>query len=169
MMLSGTEVAVFCVWVDGAHFYVREVEYDKERAELIDYKTREFQQICIAGKQIMDIVNNPESHEQFDEYTAMLDNIAPESTHLDDEQSLSRELFPESDGLVKGDEKDFRFLLDYNQAHESIKVLEDSKQLAKNNILALMKDAEVLEFNDGKVTWRRADGKRDYFQIKINK
>jgi hypothetical protein len=46
--------------------------------------------------------------------------------------------------------------LEYNQAHESIKVLEDSKQLAKNNILALMKDAEVLEFNDGKVTWRYA-------------
>lgn len=169
MMLSGTEVAVFCVWVDGAHFYVREVEFDKERAEFIDYKTREFQQICIAGKQIMDIISNPESHEQFDEYTAMLDDIAPESTHLDDEQALSRELFPESNGLVKGDEKDFQFLLDYNEAHESIKLLEDSKQLAKNNILALMKDAEVLEFNDGKVTWRRADGKRDYFQIKINK
>ena len=76
-------------------------------------------------------------------------------------------MFPESDGLIRGDEKDFQFLLDYDQAHQSIKALEESKQLAKNNILALMKDAEVLEFNDGKVTWRRSEGKRDYFQIKL--
>lgn len=169
MMISGVEVGVFAVLVNGVYFHVREVELDNDLAEKIDYETRKFAQVCLAGKQILDLINSATSQSEKEEYQAMLEDITPDPTELEDEQLLNKELFSESNGLIKGSESDFKYLLDYQQAHDNIKALEESKQLAKNNILSLMKDAEVLQFEEGKATWRRSEGKRDFFSIKIDK
>ena len=170
MMVSNTKVAVFCVLVNGVYFHVREVEYDSYLSDKIDYKTREFADICKAGKQILDLMKDAKSDSEYNDYQAMLDSIAPEPTALEDEQVLTKELFGNSKDLIKGDEKDFRFLLEYQQAHDDIKALEEAKQLAKNNVLRVMKDAEVMEFDGGKCTWRRGgDNKRDFFSIKVFK
>jgi hypothetical protein len=52
MMVTGTEVAVFNVLVNGVYFHTREVEFDKVLSQFIDHETRQFAQLCIAGKQI---------------------------------------------------------------------------------------------------------------------
>jgi hypothetical protein len=169
MMVSNTKVAVFCVLVNGVYFHVREVEYDSFLADKIDYETRKFADICKAGKQILDLMKDAKSDSEYNEYQAMLDSIAPEPTELEDEQVLTKELFGNSKDLVKGDENDFKYLLDYQQAHDNIKALEEAKQLAKNSLLRVMKDAEVMEFEGGKITYRRADLKRDYFALKLYK
>ena len=169
MMVSNTKVAVFCVLVNGVYFHVREVEYNPFLADIIDHKTREFADVCKAGKQILDLMKDAKSDSEYNEYQAMLDSIAPEPTALEDEQVLTKELFGNSKDLIKGDEKDFKYLLNYQEAHDSIKALEEAKQLAKNNITRLMSDAEVMEFEGGKCVWRRSDGKRDYFSLKLYK
>ena len=169
MMVSETKVAVFCVLVNGVYFHVQEVEYDSSLADKIDYETRKFAEICKAGKQILDLRKLCKNDSDYNEYTAMLESIAPEPTALDDEQVLNKELSPESLGLFKGDENDFHYLLEYQQAHDGIKALEDAKQLSKNKITRLMKDAEIMEFEGGKVVWRRSSGKRDYFSLKLFK
>ena len=169
MMVTGTEVAVFATLVNGVYFHVREVEFDKVLSQFIDHETRQFAQLCIAGKQIVDLINSAKSKEEKEEYQAMLEDITPDATELDDEQNLNKELFSKSDGSIKGSESDFKFLLDYQDAHDKIKGLEELKQLSKNKITTLMKDAEVMEFEFGRVTWRRSDGKRDYFSLRIDK
>lgn len=169
MMVSETKVAVFCVLVNGVYFHVQEIEYDSSLADKIDYETRKFADICKAGKQILDLRKLAKTDSEYEDYTAMLDNIAPEATALEDEQVLTKELFGNSVNSIIGDEKDFKYLLDYQQAHDGIKALEDAKQLSKNNITRMMKDAEIMEFEGGKVTWRRSDGKRDYFSLKLFK
>lgn len=46
--------------------------------------------------------------------------------------------------------------------------LSKRKQELKNNILNFMGDIEVIDFGDrGKITWRREEGKRPYFGVKI--
>ena len=169
MMVSNTEVAVFCVLVNGFYFHVREVEFDKERAELIDHSVREFSTLCVAGKQIMELIAEAESKDEKEEYMAMLSEIEPEALELEDEQALNKEMNPVSDGEIIGDEKDFVYLEQYQQASDKIKVLEADKQLAKNKITTLMKDVEVIKYKAGRVTWRREEGKRDYFSIKVDK
>lgn len=169
MMVSGTDVAVFCVLVNGFYFHAKEIEFDRERAEFIDYSVREFATICTAGKQILDMISSAESKEEKAEYQAMLDEIEPEALELDDEQSLNREMNPVSDGEIIGDEKDFIYLEQYQEASDKIKALESDKQLAKNKITTLMKDAEVIKYKEGRVTWRRGEGKRDYFSIKVDR
>jgi hypothetical protein len=169
MMATGTEVAVFNVLVNGVYFHTREVEFDKVLSQFIDHETRQFAQLCIAGKQIVDLINSAKSTSEKEEYQAMLEDITPDATELDDEQSLNKELFSESNGSIKGSESDFKFLLDYQDAHDKIKALEELKQLNKNKITTLMKDAEEMLFEGGKVVWRRSDGKRDYFSLKIDK
>jgi predicted phage-related endonuclease len=169
MMVTGTEIAVFNVLVNGVYFHTREVEFDKVLSQFIDHETRQFAQLCIAGKQIVDLINSAKSTSEKEEYQAMLEDITPDATELDDEQSLNKELFSESNGSIKGSESDFKFLLDYQDAHDKIKGLEELKQLNKNKITTLMKDAEEMLFEGGKVVWRRADGKRDYFSLKIDK
>lgn len=170
MMVSETKVAVFCVLVNGAYFHVMEVDYDKSIVDKIDYETRKFAEICKAGKQILDLLKEAKSESEADDYRAMFDQITPEPTSLDDEQLLNKEIYGNSIGLLKGDEKHFKYILDYQQAHDNIKASEDAKQLAKNHITRLMKDAEVMEFDGGKVTWRRGgNNKRDYFSIKLLK
>jgi predicted phage-related endonuclease len=169
MMVTGTEVAVFNVLVNGVYFHTREVEFDKVLSQFIDHETRQFAQLCIAGKQIVDLINSAKSKAEKEEYQAMLEDITPDATELDDEQSLNKELFSESNGSIKGSESDFKFLLDYQDAHDKIKGLEELKQLNKNKITTIMKDAEEMLFEGGKVVWRRADGKRDYFSLKIDK
>ena len=169
MMVTGTEVAVFATLVNGVYFHVREVEFDKVLSQFIDHETRQFAQLCIAGKQIVDLINSATTKEEKEEYQAMLEDITPDATELDDEQNLNKELFSKSDGSIKGSESDFKFLLDYQDAHDKIKGLEELKQLSKNKITTLMKDAEEMLFEGGKVVWRRADGKRDYFSLKIDK
>jgi hypothetical protein len=99
----------------------------------------------------------------------MLEDITPDASALDDEQDLNKELFSESVGSIKGSESDFKLLIDYQLAHDQIKAYEEVKQQAKNRITTLMKDSEVMEFEFGRVTWRRSDGKRDYFSLKIDK
>lgn len=169
MMVTGTEVAVFNVLVNGVYFHTREVEFDKVLSQFIDHETRQFAQLCIAGKQIVDLINSAKSKEEKEEYQAMLEDITPEASSLDDEQDLNKELFSESVGSIKGSESDFKLLIDYQLAHDQIKAYEEVKQQAKNKITTIMKDAEVMEFEFGRVTWRRSDGKRDYFSLKIDK
>jgi hypothetical protein len=169
MMATATEVAVFNVLVNGVYFHTREVEFDKVLSQFIDHETRQFAQLCIAGKQIVDLINSAKSKEEKEEYQAMLEDITPDATELDDEQNLNKELFSKSDGSIRGSESDFKFLLDYQDAHDKIKGLEELKQLSKNKITTLMKDAEEMLFEGGKVVWRRSDGKRDYFSLKIDK
>jgi hypothetical protein len=169
MMVTGTEVAVFNVLVNGVYFHTREVEFDKVLSQFIDHETRQFAQLCIAGKQIVDLINSAKSKAEKEEYQAMLEDITPEASALDDEQDLNKELFSESVGSIKGSESDFKLLIDYQLAHDQIKAYEEVKQQAKNKITTLMKDAEVMEFEFGRVTWRRSDGKRDYFSLKIDK
>jgi predicted phage-related endonuclease len=169
MMVTGTEVAVFNVLVNGVYFHTREVEFDKVLSQFIDHETRQFAQLCIAGKQIVDLINSAKSKAEKEEYQAMLEDITPDASALDDEQDLNKELFSKSDGSIKGSESDFKLLIDYQLAHDQIKAYEEVKQQAKNRITTLMKDAEVMEFEFGRVTWRRSDGKRDYFSLKIDK
>ena len=168
MMVSGTEVAVFCVLVNGFYFHVKEVYLDLERVKLIDESVREFATLCIAGKQIVDLIGSAESTSEREEYQAMLSEIEPEALELEDEQALNKELNPESAGFISGSQSDYELLVEYNTAHEQIKGLEERKQLAKNKLTTKMQEAEEIRFEDGsKVTWRRAEGKRDYFSIKI--
>lgn len=169
MMVSGTEVAVFCVLVNGFYFHVREVEFDAELAEKIDHDVRQFATTCIAGKQIMELIAEAESKDEKEEYMAMLSEIEPEALELEDEQALNKEMNPVSDGEIIGDEKDFIYLEQYQEASDKIKALEADKQLAKNKITTLMKDVEVIKYKAGRVTWRREEGKRDYFSIKVDK
>lgn len=171
MMVSNTNVAVFCVLVNGNKFHVREVEYDSSIADEIDYKTREFATVVKAGKQILDLVRSAQTEQERGEYEAMLEEITPDPAELLDEQDLNKELFSNSNGSIIGDEKDFKYILDYTNASEIIKQQEELKQLSKNNITTLLKDAEEIKFEGGKVTWRRAsDGlKRDYFSVKLFK
>jgi predicted phage-related endonuclease len=169
MMVTGTEVAVFNVLVNGVYFHTREVEFDKVLSQFIDHETRQFAQLCIAGKQIVDLINSAKSKAEKEEYQAMLEDITPDASALDDEQDLNKELFSESVGSIKGSESDFKLLIDYQLAHDQIKAYEEVKQQAKNRITTLMKDADVMEFEFGRVTWRRSDGKRDYFSLKIDK
>jgi predicted phage-related endonuclease len=169
MMLSESDVAVFCTLVSGAFFHAKEFQFDPKLAQFIDHETRQFAQLCIAGKQIVDLINSAKSTSEKEEYQAMLEDITPDATELDDEQNLNKELFSKSDGSIKGSESDFKFLLDYQDAHDKIKGLEELKQLSKNKITTLMKDAEEMLFDGGKVVWRRSDGKRDYFSLKIDK
>ena len=169
MMLSDTKVAVFATLVSGMQFKVMEVEYDSLLAEQIDYETRKFAQQCIAGKQLVDLINSSSSQTEKEEYIAMLEDISPEVSALEDEQALLKELNPNSLGTILGDENDFKYLVNYQQAHDIIKEQEEVKQLCKNNLLSLMKSAEVMEFEGGKATYRRADGKRDFFSIKLYK
>jgi predicted phage-related endonuclease len=171
MMLTETKVAVFTTLVSGLQFHVREVEYDSLLAEQIDYQVREFATTVKAGKQILDLMNSAKTEQERAEYESMLDEITPNPLELMDEQELNKELYGNSLGSIIGDESDFKYLLDYNKACEIIKQQEEDKQLAKNNLLVRMKDAEELKFEGGKVTWRRAgDGlKRDYFSAKLFK
>ena len=169
MMVSGSEVAVFCVLVNGFYFHVREVEYDALIAEKIDHDVREFSTLCVAGKQIMELMSEAKSKDEKEEYMAMLQDIEPEALELEDEQALNKEMNPVSDGEIIGDEKDFIYLEQYQEASNKIKALEADKQLAKNKITTLMKDVEVIKYKAGRVTWRREEGKRDYFSIKVDK
>jgi len=169
MMVSESEVAVFCVLVNGFYFHVREVEFNKERAEFIDHSVREFSTLCVAGKQIVDLINSTKDKKEKEEYQAMLSEIEPEALELEDEQALNKELSPVSDGEIIGSEKDFVYLEQYQDASDKIKALESDKQLAKNKITTLMGDAEVMKFNSGRVTWRRSEEKRDYFSIKVDR
>lgn len=169
MMVSETKVAVFCVLVNGVYFHVREVEYDSFLADKIDYESRQFATLCKAGKQLVDLIKSAKSESEVNEYTAMLDEISPEPLALEDEQDLAKELFSNSSGSIKGDEKDFQHVVDYTSAMEQIKALEEAKQLAKNNLIVKMKEAEEMVFDGGKVVWRRTPGKREYFSIKLIK
>ena len=169
MMISDSEVAVFCVLVNGFYFHVREVEYDALIAEKIDHDVREFSTLCVAGKQIMELMSEAKSKDEKEEYMAMLQDIEPEALELEDEQALNKEMNPVSDGEIIGNEKDFIYLEQYQQASDKIKALEADKQLAKNKITTLMKDVEVIKYKAGRVTWRREEGKRDYFSIKVDK
>jgi hypothetical protein len=169
MMLSETKVAVFAVLISGVQFKVIEVEYDSLLAESIAYEVDKFAHLCIAGKQLVDLINLSQTESEREQYLGMLEDISPEVSALEDEQALYRELNPNSNGSILGDESDFQFLLDYNNAHEMIKQHEELKQLAKNNILNIMGDAEVLDFDGGKVIFRKADGKRDFFSVKLYK
>jgi predicted phage-related endonuclease len=169
MMLTDTKVAVFATLISGLQFKVIEVEYDSSLAEKIDYDVRQFATLCLAGKQIVDLIKSSKSESESEEYTAMLDEISPEPLALEDEQELNKELFGNSLGSIKGDEKDFQYLLDYNSAMEQIKALEEAKQLAKNKLIVKLKDAEEMLFDGGKLTWRRNPSKRDYFSIKLFK
>lgn len=169
MMLSDTKVAVFAVLVSGVQFKVIEVEYDSLLAESIAYEVDKFAHLCIAGKQLVDLIKVSQTESEREQYLGMLEEISPEVSALEDEQALYKELNPNSNGSILGDEKDFQYLLDYNNAHETIKQQEELKQLAKNNILNVMGDAEVLDFDGGKVTWRKAEGKRDFFSVKLYK
>lgn len=168
MMVSGSEVAVFATLVNGFYFHVREVEFDKYLADKIKHDTDAFAQVCIAGKQIVDLISSAESKTEKEEYQAMLSEIEPEALELEDEQALNKELYPNSRESILGSQSDYELLVDYQTAHDKIKSLEELKQLSKNKITTIMKDAEEMLFEDGsKVVWRRADGKRDYFQLKI--
>jgi predicted phage-related endonuclease len=169
MLVSETKVAVFCVLVNGTYFHVREVEYDSFLADKIDYQTREFAIIVKAGKQILDLMNSAKTEKEREEYEVMLEEITPDPLELSDEQDLNKELYSNSLGSVIGDESDFRFLEDYQSAHDGIKALEEAKQLAKNNLLVKLKDAEELTFKGGRILWRRSQGKKDYFNIKLFK
>lgn len=169
MMVSNTKVAVFCVLVNGTYFHVREVEYDSFLAEQIDFKTREFAVVVKAGKQILDLMNSAKTEKEREEYEAMLEEITPDPLELLDEQDLNKERFGSSLGSVIGDESDFKYLEQYQSAHDGIKALEEAKQLAKNNLTTKMRDAEELKFEGGKVTWRRSTEKRDFFSIKLFK
>ena len=169
MMVSNTKVAVFCVLVNGTYFHVREVEYDSFLAEQINFKTREFAVVVKAGKQILDLMNSAKTEKEREEYEAMLEEITPDPLELLDEQDLNKERFGSSLGSVIGDESDFKYLEQYQSAHDGIKALEEAKQLAKNNLTTKMKDAEELKFEGGKVTWRRSPEKRDFFSIKLFK
>jgi hypothetical protein len=99
----------------------------------------------------------------------MLEEITPDPLELSDEQDLNKERYGSSLGSVIGDERDFQHLLDYQSAHDGIKALEEAKQLAKNNLTTKMKNAEELKFEGGRILWRRSEGKKDYFNIKIYK
>ena len=168
MMVSGSDVAVFCVLVNGFYFHAKEVEFDKERAEFIDHSVREFSTLCVAGKQIMELIGDAKSNQEKEEYMAMLHEIEPEALELEDEQSLTREMNPVSAGQLKGTQEDFEYMVEYKKASDEIKALEEVKQLAKNKLTTKMKDAEDIVFDDGsRVTWRRQEGKRDYFTIKV--
>ena len=169
MMVTGTEVAVFNVLVNGVYFHTREVEFDKVLSQFIDHETRQFAQLCIAGKQLVDLINSAKTKAEKEEYQAMLEDITPDASALDDEQDLNKELFSKSEGVIRGDENDFKLLIEYQLAHDQIKAYEEVKQQAKNRITTLMKDAEVMQFEQGIVTWRRSEGKRDYFSLKIDK
>lgn len=169
MMLSETEVAVFCTLVSGFNFNVMEVEFNKEMAEFIDQSVREFSTLCVAGKQIVDLINSTTDKNEKEEYQAMLSEIEPEALELEDEQALNKELNPVSEGEIIGSEKDFIYLEQYQDASDKIKALEADKQLAKNKITTLMGDAEVMKFNSGRVTWRRSEEKRDYFSVKTDR
>lgn len=168
LMVSGSDVAVFAVLVNGFYFHVKEVYADLVRQEFIDQSVREFATLCVAGKQIVDLINSAESKQEKEEYMAMLSEIEPEALELDDEQSLNKELNPNSLGSIAGSQSDYELMVEYTTAHEEIKALEERKQLAKNKLTTKMKEAEEIKFDDGsRVVWRRADGKRDYFSIKI--
>lgn len=169
MMVSNTKVAVFCVLVNGNKFHVREVEYDSSMADQIDYQTREFATIVKAGKQILDLMNSAQTEQERGEYESMLDEITPDPLELMDEQDLNKELFSNSNGSIIGDESDFKFLLDYSNACDNIKLLEEAKQTAKNILTTKMRDTEEIKYDGGKVTWRRNPEKRDYFSIKVFK
>ena len=169
MMVSNTKVAVFCVLVNGNKFHVREVEYDSSMADQIDYQTREFATIVKAGKQILDLMNSAQTEQERGEYESMLDEITPDPLELMDEQDLNKELFSNSNGSIIGDESDFKFLLNYNNACEIIKQQEEAKQLAKNILTTKMGSVEEIKYEGGKILWRRNLDKRDYFSIKVFK
>ncbi len=168
MMISGTDVAVFAVLVNGFYFHVKEVYADLARQEFISESVKEFATLCVAGKQIVDLINSASDNNEKEEYMAMLSEIEPDALELEDEMALNKELNPESSGSIIGSQSDYELLVEYNSAHEQIKGLEERKQLAKNKLTTKMAEAEEIKFDDGsRVVWRRTEGKRDYFSIKI--
>lgn len=68
----------------------------------------------------------------------------------------------------EGDQTAWEHVINYDEARKMEKEGKEAKQQAKNELLHIMKDAEEMTFEDGsKVTWRRQEGKRDYFNVKL--
>lgn len=103
---------------------------------------------------------------------AILNQLEPEpgmspkyAEMLKERYRLDNGLTKEFDSVEEQDEY-VKWLVQYDDAAKDEKEAKDRKQEATNNIKKIHAEYEVVDFMPmGKSTWRRTEGKRDYFKI----
>lgn len=71
--------------------------------------------------------------------------------------------------VIEGTPAHYNIALAYAQANKAITAHTESKQLARNQIIAIMRESERIDFGDrGRIIWRRTPGKKAYFSVQVN-
>lgn len=176
MMLGGTEVAVFHVYLDGVNYKVREVEREHELCQYLDHVSREWADKVNAGKECVRGMKEAEAlgeTSMWEDFKATFDIITPEPIGMSgdskdgDNVLLLKELYDDSNGLEKiGDDKDEWAMNQYLKCNKTITKINTYKDRLKAEILLSLEDFEVLKAGERKAVFRRGPNRRDYFSIK---
>jgi hypothetical protein len=104
------------------------------------------------------------------ELTAQLDDLEPEPEHNKGYEDFWKEKYKEGTkkNQVQGTEEHWDIAVGYKTILDQEKELSEKKQLYKNNLLYILKDADEIDFGEnGRVVHRNNEGQRAYFGVNI--
>ena len=176
MIVWDCDYMEFAVLKDGNSFEILpfEVNADTEglRERIINETMAWWYDKVIPAKEaqhkIDDLLSKGATVDECNELSGILQHLEPLPDDTKAYENFYKSQYRTQGEARLGTDEEYVIALDYNNCLREEKTTAQRKQEAKNKILHFMKDVEIVDFGEyGKITWRREEGKREYFSVKI--
>lgn len=171
MAVSGTNLCVFHVLVDGVEYHVKEIERNQSYIDSMMSQVEDFAKIVMVGKRALHLMRTAKSDSEREHFQNIYDQVTPEPTYLEDDLNLVNEIYSspiDDDIMIKqGDLDDLHLMQRYIKATSLENKLKDLKFNLRSRLVISCGDKEGIEVGGYKMLNRRGRAnKRNHFSIK---
>jgi hypothetical protein len=170
MLIWEVDYCEIAVLKGGTDFEVYPINMNNGIKQMVIEETKEFWDLVELARPIYEELDVTFDEKYKNELTAQLDDLEPEPEHNKGYEDFWKEKYKEGTkkNQVQGTEEHWDIAVGYKTILDQEKELSEKKQLYKNNLLYILKDADEIDFGEnGRVVHRNNEGQRAYFGVNI--
>jgi len=190
LLVSNVPYMEFCYLQDGYHIEnmpiqlddvvteeMREAGFDKPFVEEILERTKDFwYNRVLPAKGYVEQINKLKSkseaanQDEINKLEQKIVELEPSPSDSECYEEFMLDLYKNTSDkiIIEGRPEHLEIALLYNMANDGEKAHKEKKQIARNRLIELMRDAERIDFGErGRIIWRRAEGKKAYFSVQV--
>lgn len=160
MLITGYDYAEIAMLIDGREMRVFEIPADKEMQELIAKKAKAFWAIVEEARPLVDelfdleLIETTQPIDRIKELKAKLDELEPAPDNSKAYEDFMKERYKTPVDKREGTKEEFTEVINYTALQMRQKSLKGDMQTAKNKLIAIIGNKEMIEFEHGKITYK---------------
>lgn len=173
LLITGYSFGQIALLVDGRNLVVEHFDADEQMQQEIIEKTKQFwdaieQAQPIAEKVLQEEIKETKDFDLLDSLSAQLSELEPNCDASKSYEDYMKQRYPDPEGIRKGTDEELEIAARYSNLQKQQSQLKSEIQETKNRIIERIRDKEMIEFDNGKVTYKADSRGRKSLRVRIN-